>query len=309
MNHKLPLRRGCLSILSILLCILFLSGCGRSLVITTGFGRGEVFRIGNTGCKIGEVRVYMLDLQKQSEAMYGNAIWESEAGGTMQQAVKDQALSQITRIKALNRIGVSRNVMLTMDEERLAEEAEHTYYAGLSSAEQKYLGLDEKNLQRMFREYSLADKTWRSLGESAEAVYNDYIDKTQCDLNTRYWQKVTLERLEGDLAAPGFLQCCADMLDARDRAQQQAPAEAGAADTGTTADQTAPAAETPADQAAPAAETPADQAAPAVQTPADQAVPAAGIPADQATPAAQTPADQAAPASAVPAESAEAQNP
>ena len=252
MNHKLPRQHGCrpiLSILSALLCILILAGCGRSLVITTGFGRGEVFRIGNTGCKIGEVRVYLLDLQKQSEAMYGNAIWESEAGGTMQQAVKDQALSQITRIKALNRIGVSRNVMLTMDEERLAEEAEHTYYAGLSSAEQKYLGLDEKNLQRMFREYSLADKTWRSLGESAEAVYNDYVEKTQCDLNARYWQDVSIERLEGDLAAPGFLKCCADMLEARDRAQQQVPADAGTAgaDAGTTAEQAAPA-----DQTAPA---------------------------------------------------------
>ena len=101
----------------------------------------------------------------------------------------------------------------------------------------------------MFREYSLADKTWRSLGESAEAVYNDYVEKTQCDLNARYWQDVSIERLEGDLAAPGFLKCCADMLEARDRVQQQVPADAGTAgaDAGTTAEQAAPA-----DQTAPA---------------------------------------------------------
>ncbi|MDO5476128.1 MAG: hypothetical protein Q4F43_03330 [Eubacteriales bacterium] len=194
--------------------MLLLSGCGRSLVITTGFGRGEVFKIGNTGCKISEVRVYMLDLQKESEALFGNAIWDGEDRAGLQEAVKEQALAQITRVKALNVIGVSRNVMLTTLEERLAEEAEHNYYAALSDAEIKYLGLDERNLQRMFREYALAEKTWNSLGEDAEQTYNEFYAQTQCDLNTTYWQKVTLKKVEGELGAPGFKQCYQDLFSA-----------------------------------------------------------------------------------------------
>ena len=184
--------------------MLLLAGCGRPLIVTTGFRRGEVFRIGSDGCRIGEVRVYLLDLQKENEALYGTAIWESGEADALQQTVKDQALARITRVKALIRIGVSRNVMLTMEEERLAEEAEHNYYAGLSDAEKKYIDLDEKNLQRMFREYALADKTWRSLGESAEQTFEDFYEKTPCDLNTRLWQKTALKKLEGDPAAPGF---------------------------------------------------------------------------------------------------------
>jgi len=59
----------------------------------------------------------------------------------------------------------------------------------------------------MVREYALADKTWRSLGESAEQTYDEYFEKTQCDLNTKYWQTVSLKKIEGDLAAPGFSDC------------------------------------------------------------------------------------------------------
>lgn len=200
-------RRIITAVLCALLCAAFLSGCGRSLIITTGFGRGEVFRIGSEGCRIPEVRVYMLDLQKENERLFGKAIWEGENSAELQDAVREQALSQITRVKALNQIAVERNVMLTDLEKRQAEEAEHNYYAALSAAEIKYIGLDEKKLQRMFSEYALADKTWTSLGDSAVETYEDFYEKTQCDLNTKYWQTVKLKKIDGNLDAPGFADC------------------------------------------------------------------------------------------------------
>lgn len=204
---ELKKRRIITAVLCALLCAAFLSGCGRSLIITTGFGRGEVFRIGSEGCRIPEVRVYMLDLQKENERLFGKAIWEGENSAELQDAVREQALSQITRVKALNHIAVERNVMLTDLEKRQAEEAEHNYYAALSAAEIKYIGLDEKKLQRMFSEYALADKTWTSLGDSAVETYEDFYEKTQCDLNTKYWQTVKLKKIDGKPDAPGFADC------------------------------------------------------------------------------------------------------
>lgn len=197
-------RKNVIAALCMMLCAMLLAGCGKSLIITTGFRRGEVFRIGSEGCRISELKVYLLDLQKENERLFGSAIWEGGDSKELQDAVKEQALSQVTRVKALNQIAVKRNVMLTELEKREAEEAEHKYYAGLSAAEIKYIGLDEANLQRMFREYALADKTWRSLGESAEQTYNEYFEKTHCDLNTKYWQTVDLKKIDGDLAAAGF---------------------------------------------------------------------------------------------------------
>jgi hypothetical protein len=168
-----------------------------------------VFRLGKTRGKASEIRVYMLDLQKQSEKNYGEAIWVSADSEKMQQAVKDQALAQLSRVKALGQIAISRNVMLTKLEEDLAVEAEKNYFAGLSEAEQKYLGLNEKDLLNMMREYALAARMWKSLGDSAEETYEEYYDSTQCDLNTRYWQKISLKRLEGDPSVPGFAECYA----------------------------------------------------------------------------------------------------
>ena len=204
------------ALLVLLLCMVLLAGCGRSLVITTGFGRGEVFRLGKARGRISEIRVYMLDLQKQSEALYGQAIWDSADAERMQQAVKDQALSQLTRVKALGQIAISRNVMLTKEEERRTEEAVQACYAGFSEEEKKYLDLDEKDLLKMYREYALADRMWKSLGDSAEETYEDYYRNTQCDLNTRYWQKVSLKRVEGDPAVPGFAQCYQNAFEGLD---------------------------------------------------------------------------------------------
>ena len=194
-------------VLCAVLCTLLLAGCGRSLVITTGFGKGQVFRLGKTRGKTGELRVYMLDLQKESENLYGDAIWMSADSEKMQEAVKSQALARLTRVKALGQMAISRDVMLSNLEEDLAQQAERNYFAGLSEEEKKYLDLSEKELLNIMKEYALAARMWYSLGDSAEETYEEYYSGTQCDLNTKLWQKITLRKVEGDPAAPGFAQC------------------------------------------------------------------------------------------------------
>lgn len=214
---KTSLKRTGALLSCLLLCILVLAGCGRSLVITTGFRHGEVFRLGKEKCRIAEMKVYLLDLQKQSEAMYGDAIWESEAKEDLQQAVKDQALAQLTRVKALKSMGVSMNIMLTNEEEDLAAAARNKYFAALSQEEKKYIGLDEKKILKVFEDYALAERMWKSFGDSALQEYEKFFEKTQCDLNIKYWQKVSLKKIEGDPQAPGFIECCEEQF-AKDRA-------------------------------------------------------------------------------------------
>ena len=216
-GKKTSLKRTGTLLSCLLLCILVLAGCGRSLVITTGFRHGEVFRLGKEKCRIAEMKVYLLDLQKQSEAMYGDAIWESEAKEDLQQAVKDQALAQLTRVKALKSMGVSMNIMLTNEEEDLAAAARNKYFAALSQEEKKYIGLDEKKILKVFEDYALAERMWKSFGDSALQEYEKFFEKTQCDLNIKYWQKVSLKKIEGDPQAPGFIECCEEQF-AKDRA-------------------------------------------------------------------------------------------
>ena len=84
---------------------------------------------------------------------------------------------------------------------RQAEEAEHNYYASLSPEEIKYIGLDEKNLQRMFREYALADKVWQSLGDSFEDRYNTFIRSLDSDLNLKLWNSIEIEPVDPEADA------------------------------------------------------------------------------------------------------------
>ena len=198
---KTSLKRTGALLSCLLLCILVLAGCGRSLVITTGFRHGEVFRLGKEKCRIAD----------------GDAIWESEAKEDLQQAVKDQALAQLTRVKALKSMGVSMNIMLTNEEEDLAAAARNKYFAALSQEEKKYIGLDEKKILKVFEDYALAERMWKSFGDSALQEYEKFFEKTQCDLNIKYWQKVSLKKIEGDPQAPGFIECCEEQF-AKDRA-------------------------------------------------------------------------------------------
>ena len=46
----------------LLICSLLLSGCGQRLVMTRGFAKDELFRIGNTNCLLSEYNVFLLNL-------------------------------------------------------------------------------------------------------------------------------------------------------------------------------------------------------------------------------------------------------
>ena len=59
--------------------------------------------------------------------------------------------------------------------------------------------------------------------------YKEFYEKTQCDLNTRYWQTVKLEKIKGDLQAPGFAACYeAAFGTGEDKSAQDSTGEAAA---------------------------------------------------------------------------------
>ena len=61
-------------------CMLLLCGCGSfdisntKVVLTTGFDKDEVFRIEEISCSIPEIMVYLTNIQKRYEKVYGDEI-------------------------------------------------------------------------------------------------------------------------------------------------------------------------------------------------------------------------------------------
>ena len=54
----------------LLIASLAMTGCGKRLVMTRGYGKQELFRIGNTNCTLPEYNVFLINLQKHCERTF-----------------------------------------------------------------------------------------------------------------------------------------------------------------------------------------------------------------------------------------------
>ena len=183
---------------------LLLSGCGQRLVMTKGFGKQELFRIGNTRCMLPEYNVFLLNLQKHCERTFGHDVWQKESGESMKEAIMQRALSESSRLKVMLLLAVQDNIMLTIREENLSDEAETEYYEGLSEAEKEYLGIDEDTLRKLFQQYALAQKVYKSVGTSFEERYDSFCTTLDYDLNEPLWNTVKLADIPDLVDTPGF---------------------------------------------------------------------------------------------------------
>ena len=181
---------------ALLSCLLILSGCGQRLVMTRGFAKDELFRIGNTNCRLSEYNVFLLNLQKHCERTFGHNVWEGQGGADLKEAIEQRALSESSRLKVMLLLAVQDNIMLTDAEENLADEAETEYYERLSEAEKEYLGIDEETLRRLFEQYALAQKVYKSIGTSFEDRYDSFCTTLDYDLNEPLWNTVELAQIE-----------------------------------------------------------------------------------------------------------------
>ena len=172
--------------------------------MTRGFGKDELFRIGNTQCLLPEYNVFLLNLQKHCERTFGHEVWEGAQGEELKEAIEQRALSEASRLKVMLLLAVQDNIMLTDAEENLADEAETEYYEGLSAEEKEYLGIEEDTLRRLFEQYALAQKVYTSVGTSFEERYDSFCTTLDYDLNEALWDTVHLAQIEDITSTPGF---------------------------------------------------------------------------------------------------------
>ena len=186
---------------------LALSGTGcaaQRIVMTKGFSGDEIFRIGDAQCTEGEYKVFLLDLQKQCERLFGHGVWETKEGDRLRQSIEQKALSEASRLKVMMLLAIKDNIMLTDAEESQAEEAARVYYEGLSPEEKEYLGLSEGAVKLLFSDYLLAQKVYGSIGTSFEERYDSFSSTLDYDINESVWDRVELADIEDLAQTPGF---------------------------------------------------------------------------------------------------------
>ena len=164
------------------LCLLFmmsvstLTGCGgdTKLVFTTGLSGNQIFKIGSSVCTMPEMMIYLTTFYNQYAAAYGEEMWNYDFGGvSLEEHVKDVAISKMAQIKIMNRMAEERDIRLTEDEEYRVLTAAECYYGALSEELKKQENITKDVVETVYREYLLANKVYEYITEAADMEISD----------------------------------------------------------------------------------------------------------------------------------------
>jgi len=149
-------------------------GSGTRVVFTTSFGKDDVFRIGSQVCTVPELMVYLTNTANQYESVYGSQVWNISLGDvTLEENVKETVLAKIAQIKTMCLLADTRGVALDEDEEARAKQAAEEYTASLNETEKELMGVDAETVERLYREYALADKVYQFIIQDVNPEISD----------------------------------------------------------------------------------------------------------------------------------------
>ncbi len=144
-----------------------LPACGDGkVVLTTGFGTDEVFRIGSERGTSTEFLLYLTNIANQYEQVYGEELWDMPVNEhtTMLDNCKELALAQLSQVKAMYLLAKEHEVALTEEEETAAAAAAQLYLSSLSEAEKEALGITKGEVvEELYCQKLLADKLYAYL--------------------------------------------------------------------------------------------------------------------------------------------------
>ncbi len=143
-----------------------MSGCSNlentKVVLTAGFSGDELFRIEDKTCTKAEYLVYLVNMQNSYIKGFGEDILNVSAGTlSMEESIKENCLSTIAQIKAMNLLAQNSGIELTEAEKNQAQSAGEEYYSSLSDEEITAMGdVSKDTIISLYEEYATADKLY-----------------------------------------------------------------------------------------------------------------------------------------------------
>lgn len=171
MKNKINLLAGVLAV------SVFFAGCsigGKEIVVTSGVGSKDVFKIGGDSCNQTEAKVYLANYQNIYGKSYGIDLWEQGfQKKKLKQYVKEVALSEMTKIICMDLLAENQGIALTTEEKARIKDAAAKYYESLNEAELTYTGASQSDIESMYEDYALANKVYQSLTQSVDEEVSD----------------------------------------------------------------------------------------------------------------------------------------
>lgn len=193
--------------LALTICAGSLTGCGSDtkIIFTSGLSGNQLFKIGSACCTMPEIMIYLTTFYNQYEKTYGEEMWQYDFGGiSLEEHVKDIVISKMAQIKVMTLMAKEYHIELSEEEKAKVSQAADAYYEQLPETLKKKENITLEIAEKVFEEYTLANKVYASITEAADMEISDDEARTVTvqEISFHNWklqsgEPVALE--EGDL--------------------------------------------------------------------------------------------------------------
>ncbi len=157
------------------------SGCSvdsDTPIIGTLFGLedNEVLKVDKLICSKPEYMLQLMDTANSyKEGLGGKVKWNAKVAKakTLDQYTRDEVKEAVSVKYTMASMAKSESVSLSNSEKSAIKQATSKYYSGLSDAEKKYTGAKEKDVEKLYKNYKLADKVFEKVTDDQDVTVSD----------------------------------------------------------------------------------------------------------------------------------------
>lgn len=150
------------------------TGCGKgdSLYVPQIMSR-QVLKVDGESYSVAQAKVYLLNYQNLYGTVAGVDLWQQGQEDSLEEYIKNLTIAQLTKILSMDSLAKSRGIELEEEETAEVAKAAKAYYESLSDKELSYLELDETDIQKLYEDYALAQKLYKSLTVGINSEVSD----------------------------------------------------------------------------------------------------------------------------------------
>ncbi|MDO4266324.1 MAG: peptidylprolyl isomerase [Eubacteriales bacterium] len=120
--------------------------------------------------------IVLVNERNRYQNLYGAGIWEARFGdtdSTFEEYMIQNVKSFLEQIKTITMLAEERGITVTSQERDALRTLSEQYYTALSDADRELIGCSEEDVQLLYTDYYLAEKTAAQLTASADSELSD----------------------------------------------------------------------------------------------------------------------------------------
>lgn len=133
-----------------------------------------VLKVDGTSYSLSEAKVYLVNYQNLYGNVAGVDLWQQESQeGMLEEYIKNLTIAQLNKILSMDSLAKSRGIALEEEEIASVQKAAKAYYESLNDTELAYLEVKEADIKKLYEDYALAQKLYKSLTVGINSEVSD----------------------------------------------------------------------------------------------------------------------------------------